>query len=426
VTALVECDAGAGPDDESASPGCSDEEQSALAKLTPLSTLADPTTVIALLSGSVQHFDAGAMALTEPVGAVALSWADTGEDAECMVAIRPRNAANVTLTFTSFNLGNYGFLQVYDGSSTAAPLLATLTGNGLPLPVTSRSNAMLLQVTRDPTDVAGGFAGTYRIDNAPLESSTGALAASVAASACVAAKRAVSHMCRQCILATIAAVCGSRCVQERFHIMHDGPPPAPSHCLPSLAHRMAIEQAGRLEGVVSQLEPFGLSSEPSPLGPSLNITDLYMPAVVLGESTQPVVYVGLDSGNRIVRCNPVAFPRLMVVMTHSSSMEPDASTNCTGSAWLDLRTGQITLHPQSDTEPLPFLIHDIPSKCSVVLRSAPPVVGDTLVFASGESVGTVQCWLMRFFGPQAAPQSMHRVTLTPALSVNERFFDPLT
>jgi hypothetical protein len=99
-------------------------------------------------------------------------------------------------------------------------------------------------------------------------------------------------------------------------------------------------------------------------------------------------------------------------------MEPDASTNCTGSAWLDLRTGQITLHPQSDTEPLPFFIHDIPSKCSVVLRSAPPVMGDTLVFASGESVGTVQCWLMRFFGPQAALQSMHRVTFTPALSVD--------
>ena len=82
VTAHVECHAGAGPDDASASPGCSDEEQSALAKLTPLSTLADPTTVIALLSVSVQHFDAEAMALTEPVGAVALSWAATGEDAE--------------------------------------------------------------------------------------------------------------------------------------------------------------------------------------------------------------------------------------------------------------------------------------------------------------------------------------------------------
>jgi hypothetical protein len=364
----------------------------------------------------MQHFDAEAMALTEPVGAVALSLGDT--DAECILAIRPRNATNVTLTFTSFNLGDYGFLQVYDGSSTAAPLLATLTGNDLPQPVTSRSNAMLLQITRDPTDLAGGFAATYRIDNAPLESSMGMLAASATASACVAAKRSVSHMCRQCILATIVAMCGSRCLQERFHIMQDGPSPAPSRCLPSLAHRMAIEQVDRLEGVVSQLEPFGLSSEPSPLGPGLNITDLYMPAVVLGQSTQPVVYVGLDSGNRILRCDPVAFPQLMVVMTHSSSMEPDLSTDCTGSAWLDLRTGQITLHPQSDTGPLPFLIHDIPSKCSAILRSAPPVVGDTLVFASGESVGTIQCSLMRFFGPQAAPQSMHRVTLPPALGVS--------
>jgi hypothetical protein len=148
-----------------------------------------------------------------------------------------------------------------------------------------------------------------------------------------------------------------------------------------------------------------------------------MPAIGSGQSAQPVVYVGLDSGNRIVRCDPAAFPGLMVV---TQSTQPDASNECSGFAWLDLRTGQITLHPQFDTEPLPFLIHGIPSKCSVVLRSAPPVMGDTLVFASGESVGTVQCWLMRFFGPQAAPQSMHRVTLTPALSVNERFFDPLT
>ena len=35
MTADFECHAGAGPDDESGSPGCSDEEQAALAKLTP-------------------------------------------------------------------------------------------------------------------------------------------------------------------------------------------------------------------------------------------------------------------------------------------------------------------------------------------------------------------------------------------------------
>ena len=61
----------AGPDDESASAsrGCSDEEQGALAKLMPFSTLVDPRTIVALLSANVEDFDSEAMALTEPAGA---------------------------------------------------------------------------------------------------------------------------------------------------------------------------------------------------------------------------------------------------------------------------------------------------------------------------------------------------------------------
>jgi hypothetical protein len=52
------------------------------------------------------------------------------------------------------------------------------------------------------------------------------------------------------------------------------------------------------------------------------------------------------------------------------------------------------------------MIHDIPRDCNAVLRSAPPVVGDTLAFDAGKSARNVQCWLLRFFGPQAALQSM--------------------
>jgi hypothetical protein len=203
--------------------------------------------------------------------------------------------------------------------------------------------------------------------------------------------------------------------------MHDGPSLSASSCLPSLADQLAIEKVGRLEDAIAQREPFGLSSEPYPIRNGPSLTDLYMPAIGSGQSAQPVVYVGLDSGNRIVRCDPAAFPGLMVV---TDSTEPAARADCTGFAWLDLRTGraQFRLHPSSDAEVAPFMVHDIPRECIAVLRSVPPVVGDTLVFASGESVGTVQCWLMRFFGPQAAPKSMNRVTSTPGLSVNERLF----
>jgi hypothetical protein len=130
-----------------------------------------------------------------------------------------------------------------------------------------------------------------------------------------------------------------------------------------------------------------------------------MPAIEQGQSTQPVVYVGHDSGNRIVECNQAAFPGLMVV---TQSTQPDASNDCSGFAWLDLRTGlaRLQLQPLSDVETLPFVIHDIPSECSAVLRSTPPIVGDALIFHSGASVRMVQCWLLRFFGPQAAPQSI--------------------
>ncbi len=352
----------------------------------------------------MQDFDAEAMALTQPAGAVALSWAEA--DADCMMAIRPRNATNVTLAFSGFEPETFRSIRVYDGLSMAAPLIATLRDDGASQHVTSRSNAVLLVVQRDPNwHYAGGFTATYRADTSPLELSEGAPATSSAVSACVPPKRRVPHTCRQCILATIAYVCGPRCAQERLHIFQDGPMLSASPCLPSLVQQLTIEKVGRLEGAVALRAPFGLSSEPSPLrnGPSLN--DVYMPSIGSGQSAQPFVYVGLDSGNRIVRCDPAAFPGLMVV---TDSMEPGAPANCTGFAWLELRTGQarLRLQPQLDVERVPFLIHDIPSECTAILPSVPPVVGQTLAFAAGDSARTVRCWLMRLFGPQAAPESM--------------------
>jgi hypothetical protein len=54
-------------------------------------------------------------------------------------------------------------------------------------------------------------------------------------------------------------------------------------------------------------------------------------------------------------------------------------------------------------------IHNIPSHCSALPSFAlrRQLCEGTLVFAAGgESARTVQCWLMRFFGPQAALQSV--------------------
>ena len=159
-----------------------------------------------------------------------------------------------------------------------------------------------------------------------------------------------------------------------------------SSCLPSLANQLAIEKVGRLEGAVAERLPFGLSIDPAPLRNGPSLSDMYMPAIASGQSAQPVVYVGLDSGIHIVRCDPEAFPGLMVV---TESMEPGVPTHCTGFAWLDLRTGQarLQLHPLQ-FEMVPFMVHGIPRECSDVIRSAPPVVGDTLAFSGGESART--------------------------------------
>jgi len=192
-----------GSDDEAASPGCSAEEHSALAELIPLSTLADPGTLVALLSASVQDFDAEAMALTQPAGAVALSWVEA--DAECMMAIRPRNATNVTLAFSRFEASTFRSVRVYDGLSMAAPLIATLRDDGASQPVTSRSNAVLLVVQRDPDwHNAGGFTATYRADNS-LELSGGAPTNSSAVSACVPPKRRM--VCAGASIGSLACRC---------------------------------------------------------------------------------------------------------------------------------------------------------------------------------------------------------------------------
>ena len=212
-----------------------------------------------------------------------------------------------------------------------------------------------------------GFNATFRAGNELRESFESLPAAS--ATTCVAAKRTVSHTCRQCILATIAHICGSRCAQERLHVILDGPLPPALRCLPSLADQLTLDQVGKLEHAISLEMPFGLSSAPSLLGSGPSLTDLCMPRIGVGQPTRPVAYVGVDSGNRIVRCDPAAFPGLMVV-THST--EPGASTDRRGSVWLDLRTGQtrLQLHPPSSIEFAPFLVHHIPSECSPSHRPA--------------------------------------------------------
>jgi PKD repeat protein len=75
------------------------------------------------------------------------------------VTIAPTNASKVTLTFTKFRLeAGYDFLYVYDGPSTASPLLGAYTGLTLPASVSSSVSSITVKFVSDPAAVDSGFA----------------------------------------------------------------------------------------------------------------------------------------------------------------------------------------------------------------------------------------------------------------------------
>ena len=65
----------------------------------------------------------------------------------------------VRLTFTSFNLeNNYDFLRIYNGPSTAFPLIGTYTGNNNPGVITSTTGCLTIRFTSDNIISAAGWA----------------------------------------------------------------------------------------------------------------------------------------------------------------------------------------------------------------------------------------------------------------------------
>ncbi len=64
----------------------------------------------------------------------------------------------ITLQFTEFNVeANWDFLYIYDGTSTAAPLIATLTGTTIPGNITSTTGCLTLRFTSDGIINAPGW-----------------------------------------------------------------------------------------------------------------------------------------------------------------------------------------------------------------------------------------------------------------------------
>jgi hypothetical protein len=75
------------------------------------------------------------------------------------LTIAPTGASKVQLTFTKFRMENtYDFLYIYDGPTTASPLLGSYTGNTLPASITSTAPSITIKQLTDPAVIDTGFA----------------------------------------------------------------------------------------------------------------------------------------------------------------------------------------------------------------------------------------------------------------------------
>lgn len=74
------------------------------------------------------------------------------------ITIAPPGASEVILDFITFNMeNNYDYLRVYDGPSTASPLIGTYTGTTVPANITSSTGSVTIRQTSDAGLTAPGF-----------------------------------------------------------------------------------------------------------------------------------------------------------------------------------------------------------------------------------------------------------------------------
>lgn len=85
------------------------------------------------------------------------------ENSSCNWLLAPADSiSNLKLTFHRFDLEeNHDFLTIYDGADTTAPVLATLTGQAIPPPVTAAGSKMLVRFTSDNSGTHNGWFASY-------------------------------------------------------------------------------------------------------------------------------------------------------------------------------------------------------------------------------------------------------------------------
>lgn len=81
---------------------------------------------------------------------------------DCRWLIQPPGATSITLNFSAFQTEPCcDFVRIYNGNSTAAPLLGAYSGSNLPPQLTSTGGSMLVQFESDYYDNEPGWAASY-------------------------------------------------------------------------------------------------------------------------------------------------------------------------------------------------------------------------------------------------------------------------
>ena len=98
----------------------------------------------------------------------------------CLWLIQPPQATTVTLNFTSFDLEQastdgqtiYDAIEVYNGTTTASPLLGRFTGTNLPPAISSTGGSVLVRFISDLEVTKQGFTANYTSTQNPYCSGT--------------------------------------------------------------------------------------------------------------------------------------------------------------------------------------------------------------------------------------------------------------
>lgn len=95
-----------------------------------------------------------------------------GCSADCKWLIQPPCASSISLNFTTFNTeSGYDFVKVYNGSTTASPLLGTFSGTNLPPTLTASSGSMLVHFVSDGDGQRPGWSANYTSNSTPPSAS---------------------------------------------------------------------------------------------------------------------------------------------------------------------------------------------------------------------------------------------------------------